>query len=408
MKTASHIIAAMALASISAPAVAQDYLPPTELVDAALSDHPDVRGWEARIAGSRSEASRLAAGPHEWMISTSGLQRSVRGFGDFSEFDLALSRGIRLPGKPDIDRRIGALGVEAAENAHEDARHQAALQLLRNWMDWLAIAEIVTINAEQQTTAESELAAIERRFAADAAAEVEIELAREAVAEARAATVRSRGQLSRARSSLAAWFPDLPLPSAPPLISVPIDIQTLAPLRDKVLSNSHEIAFAEANAKRATAVADRARADRFPDPQIGLRAFSERDGEETGIGVTFSIPIGGGAREATTHEQMALAAAARQDVARVHRSITDLADADLIQAGAEFDAWNAASSALQESLSVITRMRAGFLPGAVSLPDLLSAERRHLAVRLMEAEARARASVANLKLKVDAHVLWLD
>lgn len=28
--------------------------------------------------------------------------------------------------------------------------------------------------------------------------------------------------------------------------------------------------------------------------KLGLRVFSERDGEETGLGVTFSIPIGGG------------------------------------------------------------------------------------------------------------------
>jgi outer membrane protein TolC len=150
-----------------------------------------------------------------------------------------------------------------------------------------------------------------------------------------------------------------------------------------------------------------ARADRAPDPQIGLRAFSERGGEETGLGVTFAIPLGGAARSAAASEQFATASAARQEAYRIKRAVAEIAATDAIRAESEHRAWSSAAIALEESSRMIQRMRDGFAIGASSLSDLLAAERRHLTVRLLEADARARSHFAMLKLQIDAHELWL-
>ncbi|HOY79079.1 MAG TPA: TolC family protein, partial [Hyphomonadaceae bacterium] len=358
--------------------------------------------------GSLGEARRFEKGPYEWALSGSYQQRSIAGLGDFGEYDLGVTRGFRLPGKSHIDTRIGQHSVSAAKNAAEDARHQAALLLMGAWLEWLAAREIDAINDEQLASFEKELDAVEKRLLIDDAAAIDVEMARSALAETRAALARSRGQVSRTHASLVALFPDLPLPGTPPPITGPHLPRELERLRLSVVQNSHEIGYADDLALRAGAVADKARADRVPDPQLGLRVFSERGGDETGVGLTFSIPIGGGAREAIAHEQLAAASAARQVALRVRREVADIAEADAIQAQSEYEAWQSARAGLDDSARIVQRLRDGYAIGASSLIDLLAAERRFLGARLLEQDARTRAHFAILKIQIDAHEMWLD
>ena len=389
-------------------AVAQDFLPPVEVADRVLSNHPEVLAAEARATGSLGEARRFEKGPYEWALSGSYQQRSIAGLGDFGEYDLGVTRGFRLPGKSHIDTRIGQHSVSAAKNAAEDARHQAALLLMGAWLEWLAAREIDAINDEQLASFERELDAVERRLLIDDAAAIDVDMARAALAETRSASARSRGQVARTHARLTAWFPDLPLPASPGLITSPQLPPDLDRLRQAVVENSHEIGYVEDLALKARAIADQAQADRTPDPPLGLRVFSERDGDETGFGVTFSIPIGGGAREAIAHEQQAAASATRQMAIRVRREIADIAASDAIQATSEYEAWQSAHLGLDESTRIVQRLRDGYAIGASSLIDLLTAERRYLSARMLEQEARTRAYFAILKLQIDSHEMWLD
>ncbi len=396
------------LVCLAPVAIAQDFLPPAEIADRVLSSHPEVLAAKARAVGSHGEARRLAEGPYEWTLSGSYQQRSISGMGDFGEYDLGVTRGFRLPGKSDIDSRIGQYGVSAAENAAEDARHQAALLLMGAWLEWLSAREIDAIHDEQLATFERELGAVEQRLSINDAAAIDVEMARAALAEARTAAARSRGQVARTLARLTTLFPDLPLPNTPGPISAPQLPQDLDRLRQAVIENSHEIGYVEDLALRAGAVADQARADRTPDPQLGLRVFSERDGDETGVGVTFSIPIGGGARQAIAYEQQAAASAARQVASSVRRQIAEIAEGDAIQATSEYEAWQSAQLGLDDSTRIVQRLRDGYAIGASSLIDLLTAERRYLSARMLEQEARTRAHFAILKLQIDSHEMWLD
>ncbi len=251
-----HILPCFSLLLCLTPAAfAQDFLPAPEIADIALSSHPAVLAEQERANVSRGEAMRLAADPYEWTLSGTYLNRSIRGVGDFSEYDAGLSRGLRLPGKAEIDQQIGRHGVSAAENAAEDARHQAALSLLDAWLGWLSAREAAAIHREQVAAFERELSAVERRLTIDDAAPLEVEMARAALAEAQAAAARSSGAVLRSAASLAAWFPELPLPVEPMLLSSPALPDDLDALRQAVVSNSHEIGYVEDIARRADAVA---------------------------------------------------------------------------------------------------------------------------------------------------------
>lgn len=407
---AAAVLAAAAAAAAAAPiATAQAFLPPPDLVDQVLSGDPVVLAGEARIGMSRGEQRRLKSGDHEWTLSGTYLRREIDGAPiSFGEYDATLSRRLRLPGKGRLDREIGDATVRSAEQYAEDARHQAALVLMDHWMNWLAAAEAAEIARDLATAYEQELRVVERRAELQDAAEIEVELARAANADALAQKTQAEGAQQQARTALATVFPELPLPAWTPTIDAPVELRDADQWEGRMIERSHEIGYYQAESDRLSAIARRSRSDRLPDPEFGLMAFSERGGEETGLGVVFSVPLGGGARSGAAMRDESAASIARQQLERTRREIRSIARTDVIAAQTGYAAWLEAANALAASTSAIQRMRRGFELDAVSLTELQIAERRHAEVRRSEAEARGEANRAWLKLMIDSHEMWLD
>lgn len=398
------------IAAVAAPmAAAQAYLPPADMVDRVLSDDPDVLAGEARIDLSRGEQRRLKSGDHEWTISGTYLRREIDGAPvAFDEYDATLSRRFRLPGKGRLDREIGDATLRSAEQSAEDARHQAALVLMDHWMNWLAAAEQVDIARDLSTAYQQELRVVERRAELQDAADIEVELARAASADALAQLAHAEGATHQSQAALTSVFPQLPLPARPPSVDAPTELQDAGEWEARMIERSHEIGYYQAEVERLDAIARRTRADRVPDPELGLTAFSERGGDETGLGVVISIPISGGARSGSALRDASAARIARQRLERTRREIRSIARTDVIAAEAGYAAWLQANRALEASASAIERMRRGFELDALSLSELQVAERRHADVRRAEADARMQANRAWLKLMIDAHDMWLD
>ena len=183
-----------ALLAGSAPTLAQPGLPPEPQVREALDQHPTVLAAMARVAAARADGEALRAGPHEFQLTTSAIQRSVDRDGRYAEFDASLSRPIRLPGKARLDRQAGASGVAAAENRMEDARHQAALLLADYWWDWLGAAAEQQIDAQAVQNLERSLASIRRRAELRDAAPMEVDQAEAALGSARLQVQQSAGR----------------------------------------------------------------------------------------------------------------------------------------------------------------------------------------------------------------------
>jgi cobalt-zinc-cadmium efflux system outer membrane protein len=389
-------------------AVAPDAGPlPPALVEAVLDDSPLVTEATAKLRAAEAQARALGLGPHEFTWSGTYIRRSVDREGGFNEFDSTLSRAVRLPGKASLDRKAGALGIDVAQNLLEDARHQAALQLASLWYDWLLASADARLAEAAAQSFDAALTAVSRQVALKDAAPLEADQARAARDNARATAAAAQGRAAAARAALAAQFPALPLPDGVPVITAPaLPSEGLTAWRDLVLARSHEIRAAELEAERLAVLAERARRDRFADPSVGVRAFSERSGAETGIGVVASMPLGGGYRRATADQASADRSAAEARLVAMRREITATANMDLATADAGMTAWVAAAAAAGSSQQTLARLRQGRRLGATDLASLLLAERQALEADRAELAARAAAVRAIIKLRIDAHLIW--
>lgn len=396
------------LLAVAAPLAAEPGLPDEAAVDVALDEHPSVAAARARLQAAEARAHGLKKGPHEFTFSGSYVRRSIDREGDFDEYDAQLSRAIRLPGKARLDREIGAYGIEAASNMAEDARHQAALLLATHWYDWLSASAQARVDQAAVANYEKALAAVTRRMELRDAAQLDVDQANAALANARLAAEQSKGLATLARTRLATHFPALALPAEAPQVPRPeMADARLSQLRDHVIGNSHEIAAAEAEARRMEALAARADRDRMADPSLGLRLFSERGGAERGAGIVFSVPLGGGHRKSLADEAGASASAARAEEQLARFAVRETADADVAEARYRIAAWERARDSVDAQMAALVKLRRGHELGEIDLADLLLGERMvHDAFRI-EAEARAEAMRAITKLRIDSHELWL-
>lgn len=394
--------------ALCVPVAAQTGLPDEPVVQQALDEHPSVLAAQARLEAARARAAGLRAGPHEITVQGGYARRDVRGGDTFDEYNAELSRSFRLPGKARLDREIGRFGIDVAENLAEDARHEAALLLHSYWFDWLAATEMAQVDRAAVYNYETALASVERLEQLREASRLDVDRAAAALADARRTLEQSSGLAALAQSRLAAHFPAMALPQEAPEVPHPeITEARLAQLSELVIGNSHVIAAAQAEAERMAAVADRADRDRFADPTVGLRTFSEFNGIERGAGVFVSIPLGGGHRRALANEASAGASAAHAEEQLVRMEVEETAQADLAEARYRIAAWQRSRETVEAQMAALTKLRRGQQLGEIDLADQLLGERMvHDAFRI-EAEARVQAMRAITRLRIDSHDLWL-
>ncbi|AKH42874.1 outer membrane protein TolC [Altererythrobacter atlanticus] len=396
------------LVALAAPLSAEPGLPDPASVASALQDHPSVAAARERTAAAKASAEARRVGPHEVTASGSYSRRTIDREGEFDEFDAQLTRAFRLPGKARLDREIGVYQVDAAENMAEDVRHRTALRLAEYWWDWMGAAAEARVNQRALANYETALSAVNRRVELGDAAQLEADQAQAALESARIMVEEATGRTRLARARLEAQFPTLALPAEAPEVPPPsIAEGALLDLREEVIRNSHEVAAAEAEARRAAAYSQRVEADRIADPSFGIRMFSERGGAERGAGVVFSMPLGGRHRAALAGEAGSQAAAALADERLARFEVAETADADIAEARFRLSAWQSARASLEAQMAMLTKLRRGQQLGEIDLADMLLGERMvHDAFRT-EAELRTAAQRAITRLRIDAHELWL-
>ncbi len=393
--------------ALAAPDAA--YLPPEPLVLQAIAVHPDVQAAAARASRAEAEARGLAAGPHEPTLSLMSQQRRVHGGLDYREYEAQLSLGVRLPGKARLDREIGRLGREVAGLQLADAEHQAARLLLAQWMEWLRAEAGVAQAQAQLALVQRDRDAIARRVAAGDAARRDLDSAQAAAAQVRAQATAAAARCEAARIALRTTFPSIPLPERAPALPEPVADDTGAQRHiDHIVGRSHEIGAAEREAERLERAALRARAERRPDPSVGLRWLDERGGEERSLGVVVSIPFGGALRSANADAQRASAEAGSAVAEGTRRLIQREAEQTVRQADAAWRLWRDSWQALEAVRASTGKVRRAYALGEAGIAELIAAQRQEQDSALAEAEARANALEAALLIRVDAHELWHD
>ncbi|MDZ4277488.1 MAG: TolC family protein [Erythrobacter sp.] len=403
-----RMIATAALLGTSVQALAQPGLPADPQVQLALDEHPMVLAAKARVEVARADGRALRVGTQEFSVTTSVMQRSVDREGRFTEFDASISRPIRLPGKAALDRKAGEFGLIAAENRMEDAKHQAALLLAELWWDWLGASAEQAVDRQAADNLDRSLTSVKRRAELRDASPLEVDQAAAALGSARLQAEQAAGRAALARARLTSQFPGLVLPQAAQELPLPELPQTGLPvLRNLVIERSHEIFAARAEADRVQALADRARRDRFADPTIGVRAFSERNGMETGLGLIATIPFGGSHRSAIADRASSEAVAVAAEAAAVGFDVQEMADGDLVNANAAWQAWQRSREGAKAQVDAVLKMRRGYDLGAIDLADLLLAERQTHDMFRAEILARTQALRAITRIMIDSHSIWI-
>lgn len=412
MKRPVAIAYAVLFAACSLGAQAQQWLPPHEVVHDAIDAQPDVVAARARVDAARARAGALAAGTHEWQLDAAALRRSTDELGGrqrFSESEFTLSRGFRLPGKAALDRRIGAAGVVAAELRLDDARHQGALRMLGDWMDWLRAAEHLRTAEATSALLERERGGLARRVELGESARRDLDLIDVERAQARARLLAAQAAVHSAREAMHSDFPGLPIPASAPAVDPPLALpETPQGWIDRIIARSHEIGALAADAEQADIRAARARAERIADPTLGFRRLNERGGAETVNGLVLSIPLGGRYRAANAQAESAQAAAVHGDVAAMRRDIGRQAVVTVTAASTLAAQWRAQRAALDASAAALRRVGRGWELGEVAVAEWLLVQRQHGQIAAAEADARADAEQARLRVLVDAHDIWHD
>ncbi len=388
---------------------AADYpdLPPHEQVDAALSNHISVLNAETGIKIEQVNQRKWESGSYEFNLRAGAARREIQANEHkMKEWDVALERPLRLINKVLIDGDIGEEGVVRANQALGDARHEAGRTLLHMWFNWQREQMQVAVWQQQVDNLKQQAQTTEKRLKAGDAPRMEMSQANAAVSQANVSLQQARMRAELAGNELARHFPLITLPprlatSEPQPIPENFDYW-----KQTILDNNHELEMVRSERRIQQMLAQRSRADRVPDPTLGVRYSNEMGGNEKVTGVYLSVPISFGLRSANAEnaEYQAQIAGDRENAVR-RRLEADIY-ATHTQALSSHQIWlqaREAASSIRQNAELVTR---AYSLGESSLSETLTARRLALESALSESIALLDANEARYRLLLDAHQLW--
>ncbi|MDD5330972.1 MAG: TolC family protein, partial [Sulfuricella sp.] len=351
-------------------------LPPLSAVEAALRNNPEVLAAQAGIRAGEAARRRLQAGEHEYTVRVLEQRRSVNPDERYREWDVGLERPLRLPGKAQLDSKMGEAGLIRAQTIYGDALHESGRSLLSDWFAWQRESAQTEQWTNQVELLRQQAAIVARRVRAGDAPRLESGLAEAALAQAESARHQADLHRQMAANRLTQKFPAIPLPAAVPALPPQPLEQGLDYWEEEILRHNHELGVARNEATLGRLGAERASADKIPDPTVGVRFAGERDSAERIVGLHFSIPLPGGARAARADEGRALAEMAAQREAAALRKVRAEAINGYAAAQAAYSGWQSAQDAAGKMNANAELMARAYALGEMGLTDVLAARRQ--------------------------------
>ena len=395
-----------ALPAVAAEAGGED-LPAAAQVETALGNHIGVLTAEKGVLVEQANQRKWDSGNYEFNVRAGSGQRNITATGqNLREWDVAIERPLRLLNKVFLDGDIGEEGVNRAEYALGDARHEAARVLLHLWFNWQREQAQVSQWQEQVDILKQQTGMTEKRMRAGDAPKMELNQAQAAAAQAGVSLQQASMRALLAASELKRPFPELALP-AQPTLAIPQPLEhDLAWWQELVMADNHELGMVQAESRMQQLLAKRNSADRVPDPTVGLRYSNEKDGEEKVAGIFVSIPLSFGLRGANSDiSRLHADIAASREIATRRRLEGDVFAA-YTQAVNSYLIWQQAQEAarsVRENAELVAR---AYSLGESSLTDALNARRLALESSLAATMAQLDANEMRYRLLLDAHLLW--
>lgn len=404
------LVLGAALVASAAPALAADRpvppdLPPTELARQWIDQDAGVVEALRALSAATHGAAALRASPHEWTTKLSAQRRRYDNGGDSNEWAATLERTIRIGGKAEIDRRLGDADLVIAQARIDEARHEAARALADLWLAALAASRQRELWTEQLGFAEVSHKAVETRRRAGDASVLDLNVARADLVEVQRQLSAATTAEAKAKAKLAVRFPMLKYDPKPLAEPTPLELAQ-AQWRERILAESDVIRITEGMLKKAELTAARAKADRIPDPTVGVYTASEAFRSERIVGLSLSIPLSGNYRDQRMQQALQEAEAARVRVERQRREgETEIVEA-YVEATGGLERWRLASQGLSTTRDSARLTQRAYTLGEADLQTLLLARRQALEASTAAEQARFEALRWHYRLLVDAHLIW--
>ncbi|WP_374678392.1 TolC family protein [Piscinibacter sp.] len=380
-------------------------LPAADQARIAIDQDPAVVQALRSLEASGHSAAMLEAGPHEWTAGATAQRRRIDGAGNSNEWSVQIERPIRIAGKAGLDRRLGQSTLDLARAQLAAARSEAARNLLDAWIDWLAARQAREVMDDQVRAADENLRTVTLRQKAGDASRLELNVAQGDVAQARQLAVVAATADAKALAALKIRYPSLA--AEPKTLPEPAPLAwSEAQWRDRVLEVHPLLTAATQGVRKAELAADRARADRTPDPTVGVFTSSEASRTERVVGISLSIPLGGTYREQASLEALKQVEVARAALERQRRELELAVSGQVQEALGSLERWRLAeqSAAALRETSRLTQK--AYAAGEADVQALLLVRRQALEATSSAQAARAEALRAQYRLQIDAGLLW--
>jgi len=382
-------------------------LPPPAQVESALGNHLLVLNATSQLKMEQAYQRKWNSGNYEFNLRAGTGQRDIVDTGqNLKEWDVALERPLRLFNKVGIDEDIGAASVARAEYALGDARHEAARTLLQLWFAWQREQAQAALWQQQVDILKEQSQMAEKRVKAGDAPKLELNQAQAAVAQAGVSWHQAQLRAQLAGNDLTRQFPAIQLPGDLKPDTPQAIEHDLSFWKSRVLEHNHELGMAQQQNRVQQLLAQRSRADKLPDPTVGVRYSNEFGGNEKVTSVYVSVPFSFGQRSATAEGVTQQAAIAADQEAFIKRRLESDIYATYTRAVNGYDTWQQAHDAGQAMRSSAELVAKSYSLGENSLLDSLSSRRFALESSLAEKLAQLDANEARYRLLLDAHQLW--
>ena len=379
--------------------------PPTELASQNIDQLPAVVEARGALSAAGHGTAALRAGSYEWTTRLSAHRRRYDGGGNSNEWSYATERTTRIDGKAEIDAELGDNDLAIGRARLGEARREAARALADLWLDLLATSRQRELWAEQLSFAQSSQQAVEKRCKAGDASTLDLNVASADLIEVQRQSSAAATAEAKAKARLAVRFPTLKLTPLPLTEPPALDME-FPQWRVRILAQSHPMRAAEGLLKKAELSAARAKADRIPDPTVGVYTASEAFHNERIVGLSVSIPFSGDYRSERTAQALQEAEAARPNVERQKRTEEASIVEVFVDASGSLERWRLATQGLSTTRDSARLTQRAYTLGEADLQTLLLARRQALDASTAAEQARVDALRAHYRLLVDAHLIW--
>lgn len=377
---------------------------PGDVVRTLIAQDPAVMAAQAGLRVAREGAGILEASPYEWTPSASAQRRSADG-AHYNEWNVGVDRTIRLPGKAAADRDLAGGMLDEARARYLGEIHASAKLLMTLWIDWLAAEQGLELSIRNVASARSGMVAVERRVKAGDASKLDLNLVQGELAEQRRLESEARTLAAAAWSRLSARFPGIERRAVPLPQPVPVPHED-AFWRERILEVSEDLRVLRTQLSQSQAAAARARAERIPDPTVGLFTASERGGAERYWGVRVSIPLPGGQRSMRSSQAAAGVDVSFQGLELKRRQLEAEVSSTVTSAKGAYDVASMAREAASSLRGNATLTQKAYGLGELDLQSLLLSRRQELTAANSALQAQATALKAYYGLMIDAHLIW--